>query len=147
MAGLNGAGSASLLAGWISMLLLGCGVTASPDTELLMQAPFARELNWTAAPGLCNSTSQTATITCDGDGNVLSMSVPSLSSCPTSSRPLCHTNHRDVTVSHFAPRDDPVTAGTVGLIFFKSFTGQSPCHTPRHHYQEINLSGNVPCTG
>jgi hypothetical protein len=68
------AGVISLLAGWV-LLLLGCGVGASPDTELLMQAPFARDLNWTAAATLCNTSSRSpaATITCDVYGNVIEL--------------------------------------------------------------------------
>lgn len=72
MTGRARGGSASLLAGWV-LLLLGCGSRASPDTELLMQAPFARDLNWTAAAALCNSTTQAADVTCDAHDNVIEM--------------------------------------------------------------------------
>lgn len=65
---------ANLLAAWV-LLLLGCGAAASPDTDLLMQAPFAGSLNWTAAADLCNTKSfyygfTEATVTCDVDDNI-----------------------------------------------------------------------------
>jgi hypothetical protein len=48
------------------LLLLGCIVGASTDTVLLMQAPFSRDLGWTNASALCNSSTDTFSITCNG---------------------------------------------------------------------------------
>jgi hypothetical protein len=64
-------GSAALVAS--CLVLLGCVARASPDIELLMQAAFARDLGWSNASALCNSSADAYNITCDSHENVIYM--------------------------------------------------------------------------
>lgn len=80
MAGSAGVRSAKFLGAWL--LLLGRGVGASQDIDLLMRAPFAKDLNWTDADRVCKADTvvldpkQTGyQMGCDKDNNVITMSL------------------------------------------------------------------------